>query len=217
MVRRNSVGRENRRDTRSASHRHEVYFLPRQQHRQGVQEEPAWNSDKGVDTVVNRYDAIRVPGRLCAEPPRCTRQGQRNGTGRSTRRRDARADSLRIPGQSIYGPRNRLFPGQDNRKNKLLKPKVPFTAVYRIVRMTGGNPAPLPTVGETGCASVGSTRLFPIPCFSLWYALPNGRPRTERNPHRHTAPTDMPMYPAIFRPAFLCTFRTNGCRLPAHE
>lgn len=64
MVRRHSVGRENRGDTRSASHQHEVYFLPRQQHRQDVQKdtdvpESAWDSDKGVDTVVNSYDAIR--------------------------------------------------------------------------------------------------------------------------------------------------------------
>lgn len=121
-----------------------------------------------------------VLGRLCAEPPRCTRRGQRSGTGRSTRQRDERADSLRIQGQSIYGPRNRLFPGQGNRKNKLLKPEVPFTAVYRIVRMTVGNPAPLPTVGETGCANIVSSRLFPIPCFSLRYALPNGRPPSHR-------------------------------------
>lgn len=56
--------------------------------------ESAWDSEKGVDTVINHYDAIQFC-RLRKESPRRAGRSQRRRAGRCLRRRDERADCVR--------------------------------------------------------------------------------------------------------------------------
>lgn len=57
--------------------------------------ESAWDSEKGVDTVINHYDAIQFWVGYEKNRPRRAGRSQRRRAGRCLRRRDERADCVR--------------------------------------------------------------------------------------------------------------------------
>ena len=57
--------------------------------------ESAWDSEKGVDTVINHYDAIQFWVGYEKNRPGALGRSQRRRAGRCLRRRDERADCVR--------------------------------------------------------------------------------------------------------------------------